>query len=101
MNLKGVRALVVGMKKSGVAAAELLRREGALVRAPAPAPLDQPPEAAALQIPFAVQNDAVFNAAELIVLPPDVPAALPPLNRARKRGAAVIGEVELAAPFLK
>jgi UDP-N-acetylmuramoylalanine--D-glutamate ligase len=105
MNLKGVNALVVGMKRSGVAAAELLRREGALVRATDLAPLDKLPEAAVVLtqtgIPFVLQTDAVFDHGDLIVLSPDVPADLPPLNRARERGATVIGEVELAAPFLK
>ena len=38
---------------------------------------------------------------DLIVLSPDVPADLPPLEEARARGVRVIGEVELAAPFLK
>jgi UDP-N-acetylmuramoylalanine--D-glutamate ligase len=37
----------------------------------------------------------------LIVLSPDVPADLPALLEARRRGVRVIGEVELAAPFLK
>jgi UDP-N-acetylmuramoylalanine--D-glutamate ligase len=35
------------------------------------------------------------------VLSPDVPADLPPLQSARRRGARVVGEVELAAPYLK
>ena len=35
------------------------------------------------------------------VLSPDVPADLPPLVEARRRGVRVVGEVELAAPFLK
>ena len=35
------------------------------------------------------------------MLSPDVPADLPPLEAARRRGVPVIGEVELAAPFLK
>ena len=43
----------------------------------------------------------MFEGADLIVLSPDVPADLPPLEAARRRGARVIGEVELAAPFLK
>jgi UDP-N-acetylmuramoylalanine--D-glutamate ligase len=43
----------------------------------------------------------VFEACDLIVLSPDVPADLPPLEEARRRGVRVIGEVELAAPFLK
>jgi UDP-N-acetylmuramoylalanine--D-glutamate ligase len=101
MNLKGTRTLVVGMKKSGVAAVELLRREGAVVRATDLKPLDQIAEARGVDVPFAVQSDSVFENCELIVLSPDVPADLPALERARARGVAVIGEVELAAPFLK
>jgi UDP-N-acetylmuramoylalanine--D-glutamate ligase len=101
MNFKGVRALVVGMKRSGVAAVELLRREGAFVRATDLKPLDQIPEAQGLDIPFAIQSDAVFENCDLIVLSPDVPADLAPLSAARERGVTVIGEVELAAPFLK
>src|SRR5215471_3540915 len=101
MNLKGVRTLVVGMKKSGVAAVELLRREGAVVRATDLKPLDQIPEAQGFDVPFSIQSDAVFENCDLIVLSPDVPADLPPLEAARQRGVTVIGEVELAAPFLK
>jgi UDP-N-acetylmuramoylalanine--D-glutamate ligase len=43
----------------------------------------------------------VFQSAQLIVLSPDVPADLAPLEEARRRGVPVIGEVELAAPYLK
>ena len=101
MNLKGVRALVVGMKKSGVAAVELLRREGANVRATDLKPLDEIPEARGVEIPFALQTDGVFQDCELIVLSPDVPADLPALDSARERGAIVVGDVGLAAPYLK
>lgn len=101
MNLKGVRTLVVGLKKSGVAAVELLRREGAVVRATDLKPLEQLPDARGLDIPFERQSDAVFEDCELIVLSPDVPADLAPLEAARRRGVTVIGDVELAAPYLK
>ena len=101
MNLKGIQALVVGMKKSGVAAAALLAREGAQVRATDLKPLDELPGVRELHIPFAQQTPAVFEGAELIVLSPDVPAGLAPLQEARLRGVPVIGEVELAADFLK
>jgi UDP-N-acetylmuramoylalanine--D-glutamate ligase len=101
MKLKGIHALVVGMKKSGVAAAALLAREGAVVRATDLKPLDQLPGVRELNIPFAQQTPEVFESAELIVLSPDVPADLAPLAAARLRGVPVIGEVELAAPFLK
>jgi UDP-N-acetylmuramoylalanine--D-glutamate ligase len=105
MELKATKALVVGMKKSGMAAAELLVREGAEVRATDLKPLDQLAGArdllARLNIPFARQAPEVFEGCDLIVLSPDVPADLPPLDAARRRGARVIGEVELAAPYLK
>ena len=99
------KALVVGMKKSGMASAELLVRMGAEVRATDLKALDELPEARELlarhRIPFERQAPEVFACCDLIVLSPDVPADLPPLEAARKRGARVIGEVELAAPFLK
>jgi UDP-N-acetylmuramoylalanine--D-glutamate ligase len=101
MRLKGLRTLVVGMKKSGVASVELLRREGAVVRATDLKPLDEIPEARGLDVPFAIQSDAVFKDCDLIVLSPDVPADLPAIEAARRRGAVVIGDVELAAPYLR
>ena len=105
MQLKGTNALVVGMKKSGIASAELLVREGARVRATDLKPLDQLPDAQPvlerLAIPFTQQAPTVFEGCDLIVLSPDVPFDLPPLVEARQRGAVVIGEVELAAPFLR
>ena len=101
MNLKGIQALVVGMKKSGVASAALLVREGARVRATDLKPLDALPGVRELNIPFAQQTPEVFQSAQLIVLSPDVPADLAPLEEARRRGVPVIGEVELAAPYLK
>jgi UDP-N-acetylmuramoylalanine--D-glutamate ligase len=109
--LRGTRTLVVGMKKSGVAAAELLARHGAVVRATDLKPLDELDQRdqlgetadllARLGIPFAQQRPEVFEGCDLIVLSPDVPADLPPLQEARQRGVLVFGEVELAAPFLK
>lgn len=105
MQLNGTKALVVGMKKSGMASAELLARHGASVRATDLKPLDQLAEAAPLLerlgIPFAQQTPVVFEGCDLIVPSPDVPFDLAPLVEARKRGVTVIGEVELAAPFLK
>nr|Q01Q46.1 RecName: Full=UDP-N-acetylmuramoylalanine--D-glutamate ligase; AltName: Full=D-glutamic acid-adding enzyme; AltName: Full=UDP-N-acetylmuramoyl-L-alanyl-D-glutamate synthetase [Candidatus Solibacter usitatus Ellin6076] len=101
MKLQGVRALVVGMRKSGVASAEFLARRGAVVSATDLKPLDELPGVGELGIPFAVQTPAVFEGYDLIVPSPDVPYDLPPLEEARRHGVRVIGEVELAAPFLK
>ena len=105
MQLRGTKTLVVGMKKSGMASAELLARQGATVRATELKSLEELGEAREvlrrLDIPFARQTAEVFAGCDLIVLSPDVPADLPALVEARRRGVRVIGEVELAAPFLK
>ena len=105
VKLNGTEALVVGMKKSGMASAELLARLGAAVRATDLKSLEELGEArellGRLGVPFARQTPEVFEGCDLIVLSPDVPADLPPLDEARRRGVRVMGEVELAAPFLK
>lgn len=105
------RALVVGLEKSGLAAVRLLLERGARVTATDLKPLSQLPEAAAilsrLGVPF-TQQDEVWNPApgtrhpapDVIVISPGVPADLAPLGAARERGVRVIGEVELAAPYL-
>ena len=99
------KVLIVGLKKSGMASAELLVRQGASVSATDLKGLDQLPGASEfvsrLGIPFRRQDSETFQGYDLIVLSPDVPADLPQLEEARRRGTQVIGEVELAAPFLK
>ncbi len=101
----GARVLVVGMKKSGLASAQLLAGLGARVRATDLKPLADLGEAAEalarLDIPFELQTPAVFSECDAVVISPDVPADLAPLEAARMRGVKVIGEVELAAEFLK
>jgi len=104
-NWAGARVLVVGMKKSGLASVELLTRLGARVRATDLKPLAALGEAERvlerLQVPFEPQTPAVFVECDAVVISPDVPEDLAPLEAARARGVDVIGEVELAAPFLK
>jgi len=108
----GTRALVVGLEKSGLASVQLLLEHGARVSATDLKPLSQLPEAAAfltrLGVPFALQpgphdpspiTHHLFDS-DLIVISPGVPADLPLLEAARRRGVRVIGEVELAGPYL-
>jgi UDP-N-acetylmuramoylalanine--D-glutamate ligase len=105
MTWTSAKALVVGMRKSGLASVELLVRQGAAVVATDLKPLEDldaaGPLLERLGVPFVRQSAGVFLGRDLIVLSPDVPADLPPLEEARERGTKVIGEVELAAPFLK
>jgi UDP-N-acetylmuramoylalanine--D-glutamate ligase len=95
MNLSGAKVVVVGMARSGVAAVELLREHGAIVRA-----VDQKPVPVE-GIEVEPQSEAAFNDADLIVLSPGVPADLPELTPVRQRGVKVIGDLELASWFLK
>jgi UDP-N-acetylmuramoylalanine--D-glutamate ligase len=94
MRLRNTNALVVGMEKSGRAAAAFLRAHESVVTCTDIKPQDLPG--------FRIQTDDLFEEAwDRIVLSPGVPTDLPALNRARERGVNVIGEIELAAPFLK
>ena len=92
--LAGKNVLVVGMEKSGLASVAFLRDRGAHVTA-----TDMHPHAVE-GAPFVLQQDAPFLNSDLIVTSPGVPNDLPELNAARAQGISVIGEVELAAPYL-
>jgi UDP-N-acetylmuramoylalanine--D-glutamate ligase len=91
MKLAGVRVVVVGMARSGVAAVKLLHEEGAQVTA-----VDQRAESLSLGFPVVPQTADAFRGAELVVLSPGVPADLD-----LARGLRVIGDLELASWFLK
>ncbi len=94
-NLAGKRVTVIGMARSGIAAVELLREKGAVVRA-----VDEKPSGDAAGIAVEPQTREAIAGAELIVLSPGVPFDLPLLNDARSCGVQVIGDVELASWFL-
>jgi UDP-N-acetylmuramoylalanine--D-glutamate ligase len=96
MELNGRKAVVVGMAKSGVAAVRLLLAEGATVRA-----VDEKAMGEVLGVTIESQNEAAFRDADLVVLSPGVPSGLGLLTAVRERGVPVIGELELAAPFLQ
>jgi UDP-N-acetylmuramoylalanine--D-glutamate ligase len=99
MEVRGFNTVVVGMQKSGIAAVEFLAARGARVRATDLKPIEQLPQAREvlerLGVPFAQQSPEVFGGADLVVTSPDVPADLPVL-----KGLRVVGEVELAGPYL-
>ncbi|MFI5328753.1 MAG: UDP-N-acetylmuramoyl-L-alanine--D-glutamate ligase [Candidatus Rokuibacteriota bacterium] len=93
---------VVGLAKSGVAAARLIRRLGGRVLASDSSPLEALPlDARGLeQLGCALWTgghpDAAFLGAELVVVSPGVPLELPALVAMRARGVPIIGELELA-----
>jgi UDP-N-acetylmuramoylalanine--D-glutamate ligase len=107
MELKGKKVLVVGLGKSGLAAALFLRRHGAQVTVSDV----RSAEALAKDIPGLLEEGIMvetgghglltFRRQDLIVVSPGVPLDTPELAQVKSFGLPVIGELELAARFLK
>jgi len=107
MELKGKKVLVVGLGKSGLAAALFLRHRGAQVTVSDV----RSAEALAKDIPALLEEGIMveagghglltFRRQDLIVVSPGVPLNTPELAQAKSFGLKVIGELELAAQFLK
>lgn len=101
-NFQGKRVLVVGLARSGFAAASFLRNRGARVTVTdrlAEAELgDAVAQARGLGCTLALGGhpEALFTATDLVVVSPGVPLDLPQLVAARDRGVPVTGEFELA-----
>jgi UDP-N-acetylmuramoylalanine--D-glutamate ligase len=106
MDLRRKRIVVVGLARSGIAAARFLHQRGAIVAATDRAEEDRlGPEIKTLtemgiQLELGGHRPELFTAADLVVLSPGVPHTLPPLAAARARGVPVIGEMELACRFI-
>ena len=96
MELKGRKAVVIGMARSGIAAVRLLLEKGATVRA-----VDEKPMGDVQGITVEPQTEAPIRDADLVVFSPGVPTDLDILAAARARNILIIGELELSAPFLK
>jgi len=107
VELKDQRVLVVGLGKSGVAAAHFLQQRGARVTVSdskpqtelnreIPALLDK-----GIVVETGGHGERTFRDQDLIVASPGVPYDVPQLVQARQLGVPVIGEVELAARFLR
>jgi UDP-N-acetylmuramoylalanine--D-glutamate ligase len=107
MELKGKKVLVVGLGKSGLAAAIFLRHRGAQVTVSDV----RSAEALAKDIPALLEEGIMveagghglltFRRQDLIVVSPGVPLDTPELAQARNFGRPIIGELELAARFLQ
>ena len=107
MDLKGKKVLVVGLGKSGLAAALFLRHRGAQVTVSdvrsaealakdIPALLDE-----GINVEAGGHGLLTFRRQDLIVVSPGVPLDTPELAQVRSFGLPIIGELELAARFLK
>ena len=107
MELAGKKVLIIGAARSGIAAAKFLVERGAIVALNDQKPLEKwSAEALALKdvgvglLPGEPPS-WLLDQIELVVVSPGVPATIIPIRYAERAGAEVIGEVELAARFLK
>jgi UDP-N-acetylmuramoylalanine--D-glutamate ligase len=106
IDLKNKKVLVVGLAKSGVAAARLATEKGAKVTAADKRSASELGETAATlerigaRLALGPHDERLFCDADLIVVSPGVPMAIPAIQAARKAGVRVIGEVELASWYL-
>src|SRR5512133_3937029 len=105
-NLRDRKVTVVGLARSGVAAAKLCAREGAVVTVTDRSPEGElaEPLAALAGLPvrkvLGGHDVADFEGADLVVVSPGVPLSIAPIQAAIRRGVPVWGEVELAWRFL-
>ncbi len=104
--VRGKRVLVVGVARTGLAAARFLLDRGARVtiserrpRAELPAEVEAL-ERAGATIEAGGHGESTFAEQDLIVLSPGVPLTLEPLARATRRGVPVVSELELASAYL-
>jgi UDP-N-acetylmuramoylalanine--D-glutamate ligase len=101
MDLSGKKVVVVGLGKSGIAAARLCLKQGASVTGTDTSPESKLSESA-LTLPMKLvagsHAGVDFERADLIVVSPGVPP-LAAFDQAAKAGVEVIGELELAARF--
>jgi UDP-N-acetylmuramoylalanine-D-glutamate ligase len=106
MELKNKRVLVVGLGKSGLAAAQFLKERGAKVTVS-----DARPATLIAELPglleqgFSVEAGShgllTFRRQDLIVVSPGVPQSTPELMQVRAMGMRIIGELELGAQYLQ
>jgi len=104
MEVRGRLVAVAGAARSGVAAAELLARRGAIVTVSDLRPEVESADrlrALGIRLELGGHRMTTFTGADLVVLSPGVPADQPVVASARARGVPVIGELELASRFLQ
>ena len=106
LELKNKRVLVVGLGKSGLAAARFLKTLGARVTVSDARPATLIAELSELlDQGFMVEAGShgllTFRRQDLIVVSPGVPMSTPELKQVRAMGAHIIGELELGSQFLQ
>jgi len=103
-DVTGLRVVVVGAARSGVAAARLLAAHGArVIVTDTRERLEdaEPLRALGVDVELGPHRGALLAGAGLVVLSPGVPPRQPPIEAARAAGVPVVGEMELASWWLE
>jgi UDP-N-acetylmuramoylalanine--D-glutamate ligase len=106
MDVSGKTAIVIGLGRSGIAAADLLLARGAKVIASDSAPRERASaaalglEAKGAELALGGHPDAIFARADFVVISPGVPS-FPALDAFEASGREVIGEMELASRYVR
>jgi len=107
MNLRNKKIVVVGLGRTGIAAARFLHRQGARVLVSDIADENQLGDSVRMLREMGVSLELgshridSFQKADAIVVSPGVPHTIGPVARAKSRNIPVMGEVELASRFIK
>src|SRR4051812_20468628 len=107
MELEGKDVTVVGLARSGVAAARLCARRGARVVATDRKRREELPaevlalEADGVRLEVGGHRMETFTGASMVVVSPGVPPTMPELRAARVAGVPVLAELELGWQLLK
>ncbi len=106
MDVRGKRVLIVGLARSGRAAARCLAARGAVVTLtdakPPSAFQEVIPELMAqkMGLELGLHQEGTFLKQDLIVVSPGVPWDLPALRAAREKRIPVLPEIEVASWYL-
>ena len=107
MNLRNKNIVVVGLGRTGLAAARFLHERGARVMVSDKATEKELGDAISalsqlgIRVELGPHRAASFQNADLILVSPGVAHTIEPLARAHAGGVPIIGEVELASAFIK
>ncbi|MBI2605112.1 MAG: UDP-N-acetylmuramoyl-L-alanine--D-glutamate ligase [Deltaproteobacteria bacterium] len=107
MKLKGKKALVIGLGKTGQSSARFLAKQGARVIVTDSKPKSEFTDAikgladVKIDFEFGKHSPKYFTSVDFIVLSPGVPSDIDGLVEARAKKIPIINDIELAYPFIK
>ena len=107
MDLHQKNILIVGLGLSGMAAARFTKNNGGIVTITDIAEEDaltgylQEVRKLNVKTELGGHNTETFESADLIIVSPGVPHTILPIERAKKKGIPVLGEIELASRYIR